>query len=69
MVKLTGMDTGMGAHLEAVIAANPGMMIGQNLETGHWEAIRKPSPSCEILVHAPTLAELSIKLEAEGSAS
>lgn len=62
-------DTGLRPHLEAVIAANPGVMICQNPETGHWEAIQRPTPTCEILDHAPTLAELAIKLDAEGTAS
>jgi hypothetical protein len=52
----------MAPHIEAVIARHPGVMIGRSLETGHWEAIRRPSRTCEILVHAPTLAELDIKL-------
>jgi hypothetical protein len=62
-------DTGLSPHLEAVIAANPGWIIGQNDATGHWEAIRRPTCTCEVFSHAPTLAELAIKLEAESSAS
>lgn len=55
----------MGPHLDAVIARNPGVTIRQSRETGHWEAIRKPTASSEELVHAPTLAELDAKLAGE----
>jgi hypothetical protein len=58
-------DTGLSPHLEAILARNPGVMIGQNAETGEWEAIERPTPTCEILTHAHTLAELDAKLAGE----
>ncbi|MGH3068977.1 MAG: hypothetical protein ACRDMI_10390 [Streptosporangiaceae bacterium] len=45
-----------------MIARYPGVVIGQNAETGEWEAIERPTPTCELLTHAHTLAELDIKL-------
>lgn len=59
------MDTGLSPHLEAVIAAHPGWMIGQNDETKHWEAIRRPTAASEHYVHAGTLDELDARLAAE----
>jgi hypothetical protein len=58
-------DTGMSASLEAVLAKHPGVMIGQNTETGRWEAIERPTETCELLTHAGTLAELDIRLDRE----
>lgn len=60
------MDTGMSAALEAILAACPGVTIGVNPETAEWEAVRRPTPTCVVIDHAPTLAELAAKL---GSAS
>jgi hypothetical protein len=62
-------DTGLSGHLETLLAAHPGVTIGISTETGQWEAIQRPSPTCIVISHAPTLAELAIKLDAEGTAS
>ena len=56
------MDTGLPQQLEAVLARHPGVTIRVNLETARWEAIEFPTETCEVLTHAPTLAELDIKL-------
>lgn len=63
------MDTGLSPQLEAILTAHPGVSIGMNPETAEWEAVRHPTPTCVVIDHAPTLAELAIKLGAEGTAS
>ena len=61
------MDTGLSPDLETVLAAHPAWMIGQNTETHHWEAIRRPTASSEDFVHATTLEDLDKRLRAEES--
>lgn len=57
------MDTGLSAELEAVIAKyGDRVQIGQDQETKHWVAAEKPNASVLRFWHAPTLAELDIKL-------
>lgn len=57
------MDTGVGPHLERLLAEHPGVTISQSTETGQWEAARRLSPTKVAYTHAPTLAELAIKLD------
>ncbi len=57
----------MGELLQAVRRKHPGARIERDQITGHWGAIEHPSGGGEIFTHAPTLAELDIKLGAESS--
>jgi hypothetical protein len=57
------MDTGLSAELETMIAKYGNrVQIGQDQEIGQWIAIERPVPSSQKFWHAPTLAELDIKL-------
>ena len=55
----------MGELLQAVRRKHPGARIERDGITGHWGAIEHPLGGGEIFTHAPTLAELDIKLDAE----
>lgn len=55
----------MGELLQAVQRKHPGVRIERDGSTGHWGAIEHPPGGGEIFTHAPTLAELDIKLGAE----
>lgn len=55
----------MGPRLEAILAAHPDISISVNAETAQWEAVRRPSPTCMVISHAPTLDELIAKLDGE----
>jgi hypothetical protein len=57
----------MGEQLQAVRRKHPGARIEHDHITGHWGAIQHPPGGGEIFTHAPTLAELDIKLDAESS--
>jgi hypothetical protein len=57
----------LGEHLQAVRRKHPAARIERDQITGHWGAIERPSSGGEIFTHAPTLAELDIKLGAESS--
>jgi hypothetical protein len=58
-------DPAMGEHLQAVRRKHPEAHIAHDEITGHWGAIEHPPGGGEIFTHAPTLAELDIKLGAE----
>jgi hypothetical protein len=56
------MDTGLHPRLEALLVAHPDVTIGLSAETGQWEAVQRPTPTCVVISHAATLAELDAKL-------
>jgi hypothetical protein len=58
---------GIDHHLLAVRRKHPGAQIERDNITGHWGAVERPSGGGEVFTHAPTLAELDIKLGAESS--
>ncbi len=62
-------DPAFGEHLRAVRRKHPGAHIEHDGITGHWGAIEHSPGGGEIFTHAPTLAELDIKLGAESSES
>jgi hypothetical protein len=55
----------MGELLQAVRRKHPAAHIERDNVTGHWGAIEHPPNGGETFTHAPTLAELDIKLGAE----
>ena len=57
------MDAGLSPHLEALLLSHPGVTIDITSETLEWEAVQRPTPTCVIVNHAPTLAELGVKLD------
>ena len=54
-------------HLQAVRRQHPSAEIVWDEQTRHWGAIEHSPGGGEIFTHAPTLAELDIKLGAESS--
>jgi hypothetical protein len=60
-------DLAMSKRLAVIRQEYPAAEIAWDDITGHWGAIERPPGGGEIFTHAPTLAELDIKLGAESS--
>jgi hypothetical protein len=60
-------DLAVTERLAAIRREHPAAEIAWDDCTGHWGAIEHPPGGGEIFTHAPTLAELDIKLDAESS--
>ena len=60
------MNTGLGAGLDAVLAAHGGRwQVGQDAETGAWFAVERPKPTALHVLVGPKLAEMAAKLDVQ----
>lgn len=59
------LEAGLSPHLDALLQKHPNTAIGWDDINKHWVAIEKPPGIYEVFTHAPTRAELAIKLDVD----